>query len=93
MGSSGYVCPSVYSGRRVIVVMLRGTRGERRERAARNRERGEELLARRYEHAAERQAGSARAAEEIRLGDVAVEGEQLGEPEPARKRERRAPDR
>ena len=64
-----------------------------RERAARNRERGEDLLARRHEHAADRQAASAQAAEEARLADVAIEGEQLGEPQPVRKPVRRAPDR
>jgi hypothetical protein len=64
-----------------------------RERAARNRERGEELLARRHEQAADRQAAAAHAAEKARLADVAVEGEQLGEPEPGRKRARRASDR
>jgi len=59
-----------------------------RERAARNRERGEQLLARRHEHAADRQAASAEAAEEARLADVAIEGEQLGEPESLRGRAR-----
>jgi hypothetical protein len=64
-----------------------------RERAARNRERGEQLLARRHEHAADRQAASAEAAEESRLADVAIEGEQLAEPEPPRSRTRRARER
>lgn len=64
-----------------------------RERASRNRERGEQLPARRHEHAADRQADSAQAAEEVRLADVAIEGEQLGEPEPARKPARSRPDR
>jgi hypothetical protein len=64
-----------------------------RERAARSRERGEQLVARRHEHAAERQAASADAAEQTRLADVAVEGERLGEPAPARVWARRAPDR
>lgn len=64
-----------------------------RERAARNRERGEQLIARRHEHAADRQAISAEAAEEARLADVAIEGEQLGEPESPRRRTRRARER
>jgi hypothetical protein len=64
-----------------------------RERASRSRERGEQLAARRHEHAADRQAASAQAAEAVRLADVAIEGEQLGEPQPARKPARRAPDR
>jgi hypothetical protein len=57
-------------------------------RAERNRERGEDFLARRHEGAAECQQAAADAAERMRLADVAVEGERLGEPGPAPERER-----
>ena len=56
-------------------------------RAERNRELGEDFLARRHELAAERQAAAADAAERERLADAAVEGEKLGEPDPTRARD------
>jgi hypothetical protein len=50
-----------------------------RERALRNRERGESMLARLHDDSAAAQAAVAEAAERLRLADVAVEGDKLGE--------------
>jgi hypothetical protein len=54
-----------------------------RQRAQRNRERGDKELARRHERAADRQAAAAERAESNRLRDVALEGDRLREPDPA----------
>jgi hypothetical protein len=53
-----------------------------RDRAERNRERGEQFLAHRHDRAADNQAAAAEQAERERLADVAKEGERIGEPVP-----------
>jgi hypothetical protein len=50
-----------------------------RERAQRNRERRENMLARLQDDSAAAHAALAEAAERLRLADVAVEGDRLGE--------------
>jgi hypothetical protein len=54
-----------------------------RERARRNAQRGDAMLARVHKHSAEAHADAAAAAERLRLADVTLEGERLGEPTPA----------